>query len=166
MKFARTTSTLLLLAAFGVIGASAHAQSLTREQVKAELMEAIRTGDISAGGNSGAYKLNELFPNEYPRSGTAKAMGAGQAAPAAAAPVRSSGAVPSGELGVPGQEYAQRTGGKTREQVKAETLEAIRNGEIASGEMGQSPSQQNPQAYAKSRTVRMAQPADGGAMVR
>ncbi len=36
----------------------------TREQVKAELAEAIRSGDISYGESG--QKLNELFPNLYP----------------------------------------------------------------------------------------------------
>ena len=36
----------------------------TREQVKAELAEAIRTGDISYGESG--QKLNELFPHQYP----------------------------------------------------------------------------------------------------
>ena len=38
---------------------------VTRKQVKAELAEAIRTGDIMAGGES-SLKLNELHPNRYP----------------------------------------------------------------------------------------------------
>ena len=38
----------------------------TREQVKAELAEAIRTGDIVASGDRG-QKLYELFPNQYSR---------------------------------------------------------------------------------------------------
>lgn len=40
------------------------AQGKTRAQVKAELAEALRTGDIVAGGESG-QKLNELFPGRY-----------------------------------------------------------------------------------------------------
>lgn len=39
--------------------------SMTREQVKAELAEAIRTGDIVANGERG-LKLNELSPSRYP----------------------------------------------------------------------------------------------------
>lgn len=38
----------------------------TRAQVKAELLEAQRTGDIIMGGEQG-WKLNELFPGRYPR---------------------------------------------------------------------------------------------------
>lgn len=37
----------------------------TRDQVRAELLEAQRTGDIVADGNSGK-KLNELYPSLYP----------------------------------------------------------------------------------------------------
>lgn len=37
----------------------------TRAQVRAELLEAQRTGDILADGDSGK-KLNELYPSRYP----------------------------------------------------------------------------------------------------
>jgi hypothetical protein len=37
----------------------------TRDQVRAELFEAQRTGDIVADGESG-QKLNELYPHRYP----------------------------------------------------------------------------------------------------
>lgn len=37
----------------------------TRAQVRAELAEAQRTGDIVANGDSGK-KLNELYPSQYP----------------------------------------------------------------------------------------------------
>ncbi|WP_180125894.1 DUF4148 domain-containing protein [Rhodoferax sp. BLA1] len=37
----------------------------TRAQVRAELLEAQRTGDIVANGDSGK-KLNELYPSQYP----------------------------------------------------------------------------------------------------
>ncbi|WP_159592401.1 DUF4148 domain-containing protein [Hydrogenophaga sp. BPS33] len=43
----------------------------TRAQVKAELAEAIRTGDMVADGATGA-KYNELFPQQYPQSVTAQ----------------------------------------------------------------------------------------------
>ncbi len=39
---------------------------LTREQVRAELAEAIRTGDVVGNGLTG-QKLNELYPNRYPK---------------------------------------------------------------------------------------------------
>ncbi len=57
----------LTLAAFTAghaLAADDAAVGKTREQVKAELAEAIRTGDIVANGDSGK-KLNELFPSRY-----------------------------------------------------------------------------------------------------
>ena len=63
MKLAPTATWLLLAA----IASVAHAEApKSREQVKAELKEAIRTGDVLAGGDSG-LKLNELYPQRYPR---------------------------------------------------------------------------------------------------
>ncbi|HEY5580195.1 MAG TPA: DUF4148 domain-containing protein [Rhodoferax sp.] len=59
-KFA---ATVLILASGLIAGAPAFA-GVTREQVKAELAEAVRTGDIMAGEESG-LKLNELYPNRY-----------------------------------------------------------------------------------------------------
>lgn len=42
----------------------------TREQVRAELLEAQRSGDIIADGETGK-KLNEVFPNAFPaKTGT------------------------------------------------------------------------------------------------
>ena len=55
--------TFIVLAAS--MAAGAHAQTgLTREQVKAELAEAIRTGDIIGSGESG-LTLRELNPQRY-----------------------------------------------------------------------------------------------------
>ncbi len=56
----------LTLAAFSAGSALADDASApkTREQVKAELAEAIRTGDIEYGERG--QKLNELFPGRYP----------------------------------------------------------------------------------------------------
>jgi hypothetical protein len=73
MKFSnihsKRTIVMASVAAAAFIGLSAaHADSVsgkTRAQVKAELADAIRTGDIYAGGET-AVKLNELFPDRYP----------------------------------------------------------------------------------------------------
>lgn len=43
----------------------------TRDQVRAELAEAQRTGDIQAFGNSGK-NLNELYPSQYPAKAVAQ----------------------------------------------------------------------------------------------
>jgi hypothetical protein len=74
-----TKSMTKLAAALGVaLSAAAFSPSWaqdagpkTREQVRAELLEAQRTGDIMADGETGK-KLNEVFPNAYPaKSSTA-----------------------------------------------------------------------------------------------
>jgi hypothetical protein len=72
-------STTKLAAALGIaLSAAAFSPSWaqdagpkTREQVRAELLEAQRTGDIMADGETGKM-LNEVFPNAYPaKSSTA-----------------------------------------------------------------------------------------------
>jgi hypothetical protein len=45
----------------------------TREQVRAELMEAQRSGDIMADGETGK-KLNEVFPTAYPAKASTGGM--------------------------------------------------------------------------------------------
>lgn len=57
------TLALAALAAGNALAADAAAPK-TREQVRAELFEAQRTGDIIANGETGA-KLNELFSGRY-----------------------------------------------------------------------------------------------------
>lgn len=54
-----------LIIASGVLAGTQSIAGVTREQVKAELAEAVRTGDIMAGGELSG-KLNELYPNQYP----------------------------------------------------------------------------------------------------
>ena len=66
MKHTYASILAVTLAAFSAGSAFASDASApkTREQVKAELAEAIRTGDISYGETG--QKLNELFPQQYP----------------------------------------------------------------------------------------------------
>lgn len=73
----------------------------TREQVRAELNEAIRNGSLIADGETG-QTFAQLFPGSYSASTSATAS--------AAAP------------------KAVAVTGKTREQVRAETMEALRLG--------------------------------------
>jgi hypothetical protein len=63
MKLNRTTTALSLLLSVLSVGAIAQPQ-VTREQVKAELREAIRTGDISDGYES--LTRYERNPGAYP----------------------------------------------------------------------------------------------------
>lgn len=57
----------LLITSATLVSGFAHAEAapLTRAQVKAELYEAIRTGDME-GSTVTHQKLNEMFPNRYP----------------------------------------------------------------------------------------------------
>jgi len=58
-------STIALVLASGLIAGTPALADVNREQVKAELAEAVRTGDMPAPGDRG-LKLNELYPNRYP----------------------------------------------------------------------------------------------------
>jgi hypothetical protein len=58
----------LALTAFNAVWAQ-NSEPKTREQVRAELLEAQRNGDIMADGETGK-KLNEVFPNAYPAKAT------------------------------------------------------------------------------------------------
>jgi Tat protein secretion system quality control protein TatD with DNase activity len=161
MNLARTATPWLLLAA---IASVAHAEApKTREQVKAELKEAIRTGDVLAGGDSG-LKMNELYPQRYPHVAVETKTRAEVKTELAAA-MREGTIVPAGEGGMTlRDEFPQRyptvavAPGRTREEVVAETLQAIRNGDmVAAGEGGMTLSQEFPQRYAKQRALYAAQ---------
>jgi hypothetical protein len=100
---------------------------LTREQVRAELAEAIRTGNMVANSESG-QKFNELMPDLYRNKST-------QAAQATAAKPASAPA-------------AATTQGLSREQVRAELATAIRNGDmVANSESGQKFNELTPDLY-------------------
>ena len=147
--------TFIVLAASMATGA--HAQTgLTREQVKAELAEAIRTGDIIGSGESG-LTLRELNPQRY------------GVAPAAASTLtraqvtreferaRSAGdLITVGEAGLPANEtqpgsYPQKpaVAGKSRAEVQAELRDAIHTGNmLADGDSGLLLKDLFPQRYA------------------
>ncbi len=154
MNITRTTVALLLLAALGV---SAQAQSAkTRQQVKAETAEAIRTGNMVASGESG-LKLNELYPQRYAAHSTPASLTRADVKAALADAIRTGDIVAAGEGAQKlNQQSPQRypsvavASGKTRQEVKAETLEAIRNGDIiAVGERGLKLNEAYPKRYDK-----------------
>jgi Tat protein secretion system quality control protein TatD with DNase activity len=160
MKLARTATWLLLAA----IASAAHAEApKTREQVKAELKEAIRTGDVLAGGDTG-LKMNELYPQRYPHVAAETKTRAEVQAELAAA-MRDGTMVAAGEGALTlRDEFPQRfpavavAPGRTREEVVAETREAISNGDMfAAGEGGMKLSEEFPERYAKQRALYTAQ---------
>jgi hypothetical protein len=126
----------------------------TREQVKAELAEAQRNGDVVANGETG-LKLNELNPGRYPAKpavpGKTRAQVKGELAEAQ----RTGDIVGNSRTGeklnemYPGR-YPPKpvVVGKTRAEVKAELAEAVRNGDvIANGESGQKLNELSPGRY-------------------
>jgi hypothetical protein len=112
----------------------------TREQVKAETREAIRTGDMPADGEIGC-KRNELNPSQYPPKPAASGGKTREQVKAETREAMRSGEMSTaGELGCGPQVVKPQGPGKTRAQVKAERDEAIRNGEMpAAGEWGGTP---------------------------
>lgn len=64
-KYLSTLTLALAALATGSAFAADAVGPKTRDQVRAELVEAQRTGDIVAHGESGK-KLNELYPSQYP----------------------------------------------------------------------------------------------------
>ena len=163
MNFTRTTFALLLLATLGTHGAGAQSAK-TREQVKAELAEAIRTGNMPASGESGLM-LNELYPQRYPQRVVQAGRTREQVKVELAEAIRTGDMVAAGESGLKlNEEFPNRfpavavAAGKSREQVKAETAEAIRSGDMmATGDAGLKLNELYPQRYAKERGVYTAQ---------
>ena len=122
MKSAVYSAVAFAIVAATAAPAFAQQDGLTREQVRAELAEAIRTGDIQGDGETG-QKLKDLFPGSYPAQARVMQV-ARQTSPEAAAH------------------------GKTRAEVKAELAEAIRTGDlIADTESGLKQNQLFPNRY-------------------
>jgi predicted RNase H-like HicB family nuclease len=135
----------------------------TREQVRAELNEAIRSGDLIADGATG-QRYNQLAPHLYAQP-VAVAKSRAEVKAELAEAIRNGDIVADGETGqrynqvAPAQYAAARAEapvvtaavvGKTREQVKAELAEAIRNGDmVADGETGAKFNQLYPNSYPK-----------------
>lgn len=125
-------------------------QGKTRDQVRAELNEAIRTGNIVVGGDSG-LKANELFPGRYAATETAQGKTRAEVKAELQEALSAGDVVAGGDSGqtlrqlFPGR-YAEAAAeqraievaqGKTRAQVKAELAEALRTGDmVAGGESG------------------------------
>ena len=151
----------LLVTAIASLAVHTHACAqapLTRADVVAQYEDAVRTGDVLAPGDSG-MKLNELYPNRYPKAVSSTPLTRDQVVAELQAAIRTGDVAAPGESGMKMNElYPQRypaaagtaVAGKTREQVRAETLEAIRTGDIlAAGDSGLKLNEVYPQRYAK-----------------
>lgn len=147
-----------------VAHARAQAQEpLTRAEVVAQYEEAQRTGDILAPGDSGK-KLNELYPERYPKPITASPLTRAQVVADLASANRRGDVLAPGDSGLKLNElYPQRypapttVAGKTREQVLAEMREAIRTGDIlADGDSGMKLNELYPGRYARAAAAEAA----------
>ena len=156
MNISRIVAAALLLSTLGV---AAHAQSsetgLTRDQVRAELAQAQRQGDLPAAGDLGRT-LREVSPDRYPAPQAAAGLTRAQVR-AELAQARSNGELLVGDTGLTQHDIAPQNfprravaQGKTRAQVRAELAEAQRTGDIvANNETGEKLNEQFPQRYAK-----------------
>lgn len=158
MRFAPTAASLVFLAAFGI---TAHAETpKTREQVRAELREAIRSGDVFAGGDSG-LKLNELYPERYPRAAPVATRTRLEVQAELAEAIRSGAMVAAGEGETtlrdefPGRYPALAAApARARAEVVAETREALRTGDVyAAGEAATKLNEQTPARYPRQRAL-------------
>jgi len=146
----------LIVAAASGIACNARAQDgLTREQVRAEYLQAQHDGLIPFG-ELGTRPI-DIHPELYPRQQVST--------PKTRAEVKAElkiaiadGDFSVGDSGLTAAEIDPRrypkpaaAPGLTRAQVKAETLEAIRRGDIPQGDSGLTPAQINPSYYAAAR---------------
>ena len=147
-------NTIFALALAAATGGAMSQGALTREQVKAELAEAIRTGDIFGNGEPG-QKLNEMYPGRYPAKPVAPGKTRAQVRAELAESQRTGDIVGNGDSGqklnevFPGR-YPPKpvVAGKTRAEVKAELAEAVRTGDIiVNGETGLKAHELLPGAY-------------------
>jgi hypothetical protein len=152
MNTIRNTTLALALAA--AAGGALSQGALTREQIKAELAEAIRTGDIVGNGETG-QKLNELNLGRYPAKPVVQGKTRAQVRAELAEAQRTGDIVGNGHSGqklnemYPGR-YPPKpvVAGKTRAEVKAELAEAVRTGDIiANGETGLKANELSPGSY-------------------
>jgi predicted RNase H-like HicB family nuclease len=135
----------------------------TREQVRAELVEAQRTGNLIADSETG-LRFNQLYPSLYPQATVAAVGKTRDEVKAELAEAQRNGdLIADSETGqrlnqlYPEQYAASRTSvpaavvvaqGKTRAEVKAELAEAQRNGDlIADSETGLRFNQLYPNRY-------------------
>src|SRR5450830_1618650 len=93
-KFAATA----LILATGLIAGTPALAGVAREQVKAELAQAIRTGDMPAVGHRG-LKLNELYPSRYPAKQVQASLTPEQVKAELAEAIRTGDFMVAGEIG-------------------------------------------------------------------
>jgi hypothetical protein len=161
MTFSRIAAAALL-SALGFAAHAQDAQGLTRAQVRAELAQAQRTGDIQASGDLGRT-LREVSPDRYPAAPASAALTRGDVA-AQLQEARRNGELAVGDTGLTQYDIAPQNfpshaaaQGKTRGQVRAELADAVRTGDIiANNETGERMNELYPERYATSGAKMLA----------
>jgi Domain of unknown function (DUF4148) len=157
MKFLKTLS--LVLVSTTLLGSATlvRAESLTRAQVKAELIEAQRNGAVVADGQTGGT-YRKLNPNRYPPLQATSQKSREQIKAELAAAQRDGTLIANVDTGATYRELAPHRfpaptvmPGKTREEVKMELAEAIRLGDVPINDIGRTPADLAPHIYASIR---------------
>jgi ribosomal protein L30E len=156
-SLASVTRVIAAVALAGTASTVVQAQGLTREQVRAELAEAIRSGDYLVGGEMN-LRLRDVSPGMYPNRHPSTSVKTREQVRAELAEAIRTGDIIVGEQGLTAYEqnpsrYPERpvVAGKTREQVREELALAIRLGDTPIDEQGLTPAERFPNQYAAVR---------------
>jgi len=142
---------LLTLLVVAAMAQSDPSPGKTREQVRAELADAQRSGDIVWG--EAGRKLNEIYPNRYPH----KVSQPGETRAEVKAELeqaRRNGDLPMDDLDQTDRDInpdryppQPMPPGLSRAEVKRETIQAIRAGETQIGDSGRTLAEEDPSRY-------------------
>ncbi len=153
----RIAGVALALSFIGAAGAQTAQSELTRAQVRAELVEAQRLGEIPAGEVGRTPR--EISPNRYPVASVPEGLTRAEVV-AQLKQARRDGDFEVGETGrteyelVP-RNFPQRVAeqGLTRDEVRAEYRDARRTGDlVATDEIGEKLNERFPGRYAKAKS--------------
>jgi len=162
MNRIRIACAALALSCVGAAFAQTAPAGLTREQVRAELAEAQRRGEIPLPGEVGRTP-REVTPGRYPAASAPAGLTRAEVV-AQLKEARRDGDVEVGETGrtayeIEPRNYPQHMAepGRTREEVRAEYAEARRTGDlVADGEIGDKLNERFPRRYANVKPQAMA----------
>ena len=158
MKSAKFSAIVLAVAAVASGSVFAADGGLTREQVKAELAAAQRTGNVFANSETGLL-AKDMFPSQYPAAYSTAEVSRDQVKAELAAAQRSGNVIANGESGQTVAElsparFPAAVSAKTRAEVKEELALAQRTGAIVfNGETGETLAQAYPARFAADGAV-------------
>ena len=170
MNSAKISAVVLAVTSLAWGSVFAADSGLTRDQVKAELAAAQRTGNLIVNGESGAL-AKDVFPSLYPVAYNTEGLTRAQVKAELAAAQQAGNVIANGDSGQTIAElhpakFPATLSTKTRADVKAELAEARRTGDIMiNGESGETLAQAYPGRYAAGNAVAQ-NPANAQVSVR